>query len=289
MEAFIRFKRGLKDTNSYYYHPLIRIIIRTNKILIYIFLYLFLINKWLKRINLYKMTQLGRFHISKFLDTEAVDNIKHWYKIQNWTNGTGSVTGYGNNIKNNLMTKDTLPDSYIWNHIDNNKEFVPFTHSHTSSKPVVTKTPVGGYYHPHFDNVTLGHFSTTIFLNSPDQYDGGELILFIDGEEVPFKLESGWGITYETGIEHRVNTVSRGERNVIIFWSYSYWNNINAFREYKYWTHMHERYQLPVCDNLYDYHNSLYVHYRRKADDLMRRCVSYQDMIHITNNTHFSS
>ena len=219
-------------------------------------------------------TPIGRFHISQFFDQSALDNIKHWYKLQEWMDGTETHSHKNKKIKNNLITEE-IPNDLIWKHIDKNDSFIKFTQSHTSSKARVSKTPVGGYYHPHVDNPKLGSFSTTIFLNSPDQYDGGELVLFIDNKEVSFKLDMGWGITYETGIGHRVNTVSRGERNVALFWSHSLWTNIEAFREYKYWRHMCEREEEPVCDNLYDYYNSNHVNWRERYNLLMRKNLSY--------------
>ena len=224
-------------------------------------------------------TPIGRFYISQFFNQDALDKIKHWYKLQDWVDGSTTHSHNNKEIKNNLITKESIPNNLIWKHIDKNDSFIKFTQSHTSSKARVTKTPIGGYYHPHVDKLTLGNFSTTIFLNSPDQYDGGELVLFIDGKEVQFKLDMGWGITYETGIGHRVNTVSRGERNVAIFWSHSIWTNIEAFRECKYWIHMWEREEEePICDNLYDYYNSNYVRWRERCDLLMRRHLTYNEM-----------
>ena len=223
-------------------------------------------------------TPIGRFYISQFFNQDALDKIKHWYKLQDWIDGSTTQTKPNKEIKNNLITKETIPNNLIWKHVDKNDSFIKFTQSHTSSKSRVTKTPIGGYYHPHVDILSLGNFSTTIFLNSPDQYDGGELVLFIDGKEVSFKLDMGWGITYETGIGHRVNTVSRGERNVAIFWSHSIWTNIEAFREYKYWRHMCEREEEPPCDNLYDYYNSNYVRWRARRDLLVRRHLTYNEM-----------
>ena len=223
-------------------------------------------------------TPIGRFYISQFFNQSALDKIKHWYKLQEWMHGSETHSHKNKEIKNNLLTKETIPSNLIWKHVDRNNNFIKFTQSHTSSKSRVSKTPVGGFYHPHVDLLTLGNFSTTIFLNSPDQYDGGELVLFIDGKEVPFKLDMGWGVTYETGIGHRVNTVTRGERNVALFWSHSLWTNIEAFREYKYWGHMMDKVKEPMCDNLYEYCNSNYSIWRARRDLLVRRNLTYNDM-----------
>lgn len=223
-------------------------------------------------------TPIGRFYISQFFNQSALNEIKHWYKLQDWIDGSTTHSHNNKEIKNNLLTKETIPSNLIWKHVDRNSNFIKFTQSHTSSKARISKTPIGGYYHPHVDKLTLGNFSTTIFLNSPDQYDGGELVLFIDGKEVPFKLDMGWGVTYETGIGHRVNTVTRGERNVALFWSHSLWTNIEAFREYKYWGHMMDKVKEPMCDNLYEYCNSNYSMWRARRDLLVRRNLTYNDM-----------
>ena len=183
-------------------------------------------------------TPIGRFYISQFFNQSAVDKIKHWYKLQEWIDGSETHSKKNKEIKNNLITKETVPGDLIWKHVDRNGNFIKFTQSHTSSKARITKTPVGGYYHPHVDKltwVTLVQQSFLILLMMVVNLFYSLMV------RIPFKLDMGWGVTYETGIGHRVNTVTRGERNVAIFWSHSLWTNIEAFREYKYWGHMRER------------------------------------------------
>ena len=58
-------------------------------------------------------------------------------------------------------------------------------------------------------------------MNDPEEYDGGELQLLIDGNLKNIKLKSGMGVTYETGIPHQVLPVTRGTRYVAIFWTTS--------------------------------------------------------------------
>lgn len=79
----------------------------------------------------------------------------------------------------------------------------------------------GGYYHVHHDSYENGDYSTTVFLNEPDEYEGGELCLFIDNEEVSIKLNAGEAVTYPTGIFHKVNEVTSGERIVAVFWTHT--------------------------------------------------------------------
>ena len=84
---------------------------------------------------------------------------------------------------------------------------------------MVTKTFVGGYYLPHIDSASLGHYSTTVFLS--DDYVGGELELYVNGKTELIKLPIGHAVTYKTGIPHRVRTVTSGNRYVGVTWSTS--------------------------------------------------------------------
>ena len=86
---------------------------------------------------------------------------------------------------------------------------------------IISKITEGGYYKCHFDSEYAGTYSTTIFLNEPDEYVGGDLQLLIDGDLKNFKLNAGWGITYTTGIPHQVLSVTEGVRYAGVFWSTS--------------------------------------------------------------------
>lgn len=112
-------------------------------------------------------------------------------------------------------------DSVIFRYIDADPKFSILTAAQESGSPLFSKTFEGGFYHPHHDSPINGHFSTTIFLNNPDDYGGGELRLFLDGSIKEFKLDAGYAITYRTGIPHEVKTVTSGERTVCVFWTKS--------------------------------------------------------------------
>jgi PKHD-type hydroxylase len=76
------------------------------------------------------------------------------------------------------------------------------------------------YYGDHLDHPLLagepparGDISTTVFLSSPDSYDGGELVVnSLHGEPVSVKLPAGQAVCYPAGTLHRVNPVTRGSR-----------------------------------------------------------------------------
>ena len=221
---------------------------------------------------------IGRFCESKFFDQDALSSIHSWFDTQEWVDGIGSLT-YSKDrnpydLKRNEAIRNPIPSELIWPYIDENDKFSLFTNPRSSVQPHCTKTSKGGYYKPHFDDVINGHFSTTIFLSDPDDYDGGELVLYVDGEERFFKPKAGEGVTYETGIGHRVNTVTGGERLAIVFWTHCRWDNIDDFSEWKYYTYMTQYVGVPpYVDTLYEFCNSPHTIFRNKANELMRKVI----------------
>lgn len=64
--------------------------------------------------------------------------------------------------------------------------------------------------------------SCTIFLNSPRDYDGGELTIEWGAQELSYKLEPGSAILYPSTTIHRVSPVTRGVRIAAITWFHSW-------------------------------------------------------------------
>jgi len=60
--------------------------------------------------------------------------------------------------------------------------------------------------------------SITIFLNNPDEYEGGELEIETEAETRLFKLKKGDAVIYPTTKIHRVRPVAKGMRMVAVSW-----------------------------------------------------------------------
>jgi len=60
--------------------------------------------------------------------------------------------------------------------------------------------------------------SCTLFLNEPDEYDGGELIVEDTFGEQSIKLSAGDMVLYPGTSVHRVEPVTRGHRVASFFW-----------------------------------------------------------------------
>jgi PKHD-type hydroxylase len=83
----------------------------------------------------------------------------------------------------------------------------------------------GMSYDTHVDNALMGSsvlfrsdVSFTLFLNSPDTYRGGELVIEGVQEEKTYKLNAGETIIYPSTTLHRVNPVTQGTRLVAVGW-----------------------------------------------------------------------
>ena len=94
------------------------------------------------------------------------------------------------------------------------------------ASPFYAKYSKGMQYGNHIDDPIMGpagqryrtDLSITVFLNSPDDYDGGELVVQTAFGEQRVKLEAGNAVMYPSGSTHRVAEVTRGERIVAVTW-----------------------------------------------------------------------
>ena len=143
-----------------------------------------------------------------------------------WRDGLLSVKNIDQHVNWSEMKKveETFNNKMfkiIMNNIDLDNEFHAMTCPKSTTNAIFSRISEGGYYKPHTDSVTTGHYSTTVFLNDPDEYEGGELQLLIDNEIHDIKLKKGWAVTYSTGIPHQVKKVTSGQRYVSVFWTTS--------------------------------------------------------------------
>lgn len=169
-------------------------------------------------------------YLERNLSQEDINKIYELIELGEEVNGMNSVISedpsFFAQIKSN--TQIILPyeearvlNDIIYGTLDSHREFHDFTIPIQSACPTLSRMNVGDFYKPHQDFYKNGDFSTTLFLSDPDTYEGGELCLWINDEERMFKPPQGSSVTYRTGTPHRVNTVTKGTRDVAIFWTQS--------------------------------------------------------------------
>lgn len=91
--------------------------------------------------------------------------------------------------------------------------------------PILSRYRPGMVYGTHIDNPIRQKpvpmrldLSITVFLNSPETYEGGELVLETPYGEKQVKLPAGDGILYPTTMLHRVAEIKSGERLAAVTW-----------------------------------------------------------------------
>jgi len=110
----------------------------------------------------------------------------------------------------------------IYGEITNNQQFHDYTIPKMYDGVNLLEYKPGMKYNLHNDHYLMGKsradYSCTIFLNSPEEYEGGELVLGVGNTDVSYKLNAGQCLIYPTGLKHRVNEVTSGSRKVIVLW-----------------------------------------------------------------------
>ena len=91
--------------------------------------------------------------------------------------------------------------------------------------PIIARYVPGMAYGEHIDDPIMGSgqkfrtdVSMTIFLNDPDDYEGGDLVVETPFGQQKVKLPAGDAVIYPSGSLHQVAEVTGGERLVAVAW-----------------------------------------------------------------------
>lgn len=97
-----------------------------------------------------------------------------------------------------------------------------------TAAPFYSRYGAGMRYGAHVDNPLMGSgpylrtdVSSTLFLNDPDSYAGGELCVITEFGEQQVKLPAGSAVVYPSSSLHRVAEVTSGERQALVVWMQS--------------------------------------------------------------------
>ena len=163
----------------------------------------------------------------KLLEEAKVEELASRIMMSNeWRDGKAS-SAKASQIKKNLQLNFGT-ESYsklsteIINIIDNDNMIKSYAFPAKIFNILFTRTGKGMFYGPHLDSPYLKtgrrDMSFTIFLNKSEEYNGGELILYIPPEKKSIKLNPGEMIIYPTKYLHEVKEVTEGERMVCVGW-----------------------------------------------------------------------
>jgi PKHD-type hydroxylase len=140
----------------------------------------------------------------------------------------GRITNPHNKTKQNEQLHD--PQGYqkssqlLLQAFGRSEEFREFAFPMAILPPLITRYQPGMRYGAHADGAFLqvpgmtirSDLSCTVFLNDPEDYDGGELHIALGDADLRFKLQPGEAIIYPSDTLHEVVPVTKGERLVAI-------------------------------------------------------------------------
>ena len=151
-----------------------------------------------------------------------------------WQDGKRTAGSHAAKIKQNFQldkesnTSIELQDLIV-NKIISNPLLKSFTLPSLIHGVMFSKSQEGDGYGTHIDNPYMpsgrSDLSFTIFLNEPDEYQGGELCIQTINTTEKIKLQAGEMIIYPSTQLHSVAEVKNGERYVCVGWIQSYVQN----------------------------------------------------------------
>ncbi len=171
--------------------------------------------------------------IHQLLDKQKSEEIKLEILQKNnlWEDGRKTAGSHASLVKNNLqLNKDSktsiVNSGKIISAIQSDQLIKSFALPKKIHSLMFTRTSNSQGYGMHIDNpyMKLGRsdLSFTLFLNSPNEYQGGELSIQTIQESQELKLETGQILIYPSTSLHSVKKVLKGERIVCVGWIQSY-------------------------------------------------------------------
>jgi PKHD-type hydroxylase len=140
----------------------------------------------------------------------------------------GRISNPHNTAKNNEQLHDAnayqRSAQLLLSAFQQSEEFREFAFPVLIAHPLMTRYRPGMKYGAHADAAFIqlpgatvrSDLSCTVFLNRPEDYDGGALHISLGDADLRFKLQPGEAIVYPSDTLHQVEPVTRGERLVAI-------------------------------------------------------------------------
>lgn len=176
--------------------------------------------------------------IDNILDKAKLEKVAELVQSAEFIDGkiSGGTVDNKNNLEMNPVTGryvDVI--NLIERAIRENAEFNYTAFPRFITRPIISCYKAGMYYKDHVDgavmnfpaaadfrplgmNFVRADLSMTLFLNSPNSYEGGELCFEGPLGRIAAKREAGSAILYPTGTMHSVATVKKGARVAAVLW-----------------------------------------------------------------------
>ncbi len=174
-------------------------------------------------------------HIPAILTQDELARIRQPLDAADWIDGRETVGVQGALVKRNEQLSDASPlraelGRIVQLALDRSLLFFAATLPLRMLPPRFNRYQGGGNYGFHIDGSVMrlggadmhvnvrSDVSCTLFLCSPDEYDGGELVVSDTYGEHKVKLPAGDLVLYPSSSLHQVTPVTRGARLASFFW-----------------------------------------------------------------------
>jgi len=171
--------------------------------------------------------------IPELFSQDEVLEIRKQLDNADWTDGKVTAGYQSSTVKENMQLPESHPVAIelgrqIVQKLGNNPLFVSAALPAKIFPPLFNRYDVEQYFGNHVDNsirripgtneYVRTDLSMTIFFSSPEEYDGGDLIIEDTYGAHSVKLPAGHAILYPSTSLHNVLPVTRGSRVCSFFW-----------------------------------------------------------------------
>ncbi len=220
--------------------------------------------------------------LNRVLKPEQLENVRRTLARAEFVDGKLSVGKAASAVKNNEELKATaqlmelLNNEVMGSLVSHPIYQAGALPQHIASPFYVRYTP-GMHYGDHVDDPVMGvegqlyrsDIAITVFLNDPNEYEGGELVINSSFGQNRVKLDAGDAVMYPASSLHHVAEVTKGERLVAVTWVQSMVRD-PAQRELLYTLYLAKEKLLETApnDETTDQVNTAYVNLVRMWGDL---------------------
>jgi PKHD-type hydroxylase len=170
-------------------------------------------------------------HIPSLLDAEQVADCRKALESAAWNDGKATAGYLSSRVKENSQLRENDPvarrlGGMILDALDKNQLFISAALPLKVVPPLFNRYAGGQSYGGHIDGAVRPvpgtphrvrtDLSATLFLSTPEDYDGGELVIEDIARRI--KLPAGDMILYSGTSIHHVEPVTRGARLAAFFW-----------------------------------------------------------------------
>lgn len=167
--------------------------------------------------------------IENVFSKAEIAKLREMISAAKFVDGMGTTGRFGKGIKNNQQLENSPKtveiQKAIIQKVTSHKIFDMAARPLKVRPPLIARYGPGMEYGAHVDNALMpgnppmrSDMSFTLFLEEPEKYEGGELVITNPLGDNKIKLPAGGLVLYPTSSLHYVAKVTKGQRLVAVCW-----------------------------------------------------------------------